>query len=269
MKALTLMYHDVITEGQPEASGFPGPYVARYKIPAVRFRQQIAAMTGLHSGFARTVVDHLRHPQGGNPLFLTFDDGGQSAVNCIADTLEEYGWRGHFFVPTAYIGQATFLSPQQVRDLWRRGHIVGSHSHTHPQNISRLDARALADEWETSVKTLADIIGESVSVASVPGGFSSRRVTLAAACAGIKALFTSEPIMTVRVVAGCFVFGRYTVMNAMTMQDVLALVHQRVVSRLEQYLTWNVRKLTKQVLGALYPKLKRGLLDVLKSEKQF
>ena len=41
-------------------------------------------------------------------VLLTFDDGGKSAVR-IADLLEEQGWRGHFFITTAMIGEPGFV----------------------------------------------------------------------------------------------------------------------------------------------------------------
>jgi hypothetical protein len=49
----------------------------------------------------------------GTPVFLTFDDGGASALHPTADLLERRGWSGHFFVTTRRIGTPGFL------DFWQ------------------------------------------------------------------------------------------------------------------------------------------------------
>ena len=67
---------------------------------------------------------------------ITFDDGGVSALQTTADLLEKYGWRGVFFVTTDRIGTPTFLNADHVRELHRRGHVIGSHSCSHPERMS-------------------------------------------------------------------------------------------------------------------------------------
>ncbi|KPK79394.1 MAG: hypothetical protein AMS25_12820 [Gemmatimonas sp. SM23_52] len=44
-----------------------------------------------------------------------------------------------------------------------------------------------------SAKILAEIIGEPITTASVPSGWYSPKIAEAAAAAGIKVSFTSEP----------------------------------------------------------------------------
>jgi len=60
-----------------------------------------------------------------------FDDGGTSAVS-IGDALAVRGWKGHFFIVTGLIGSRTFLTGAEIRYLHSCGHVVGSHSDTHP-----------------------------------------------------------------------------------------------------------------------------------------
>ena len=103
-------------------------------------------------------------------MFLTFDDGGESAYTTIAPLLERRSWRGHFFVTTSYVGRPGFLTAHQIRVLHERGHSVGSHSHSHPAWMASCNASDLEKEWVTSAQILSDILGEPARVASVPGG---------------------------------------------------------------------------------------------------
>ena len=66
------------------------------------------------------------------PFLITVDDGGVSYYTVVADRLERLGWRGHCFVTTDMIGQRGFLTRRQIRELDGRGHIIGSHSASHP-----------------------------------------------------------------------------------------------------------------------------------------
>src|SRR5262249_51253399 len=145
-----------------------------------------------------------------SPFFITFDDGGVSAYDEVATLLDKRRWPGHFLITTDCIGRAGFLSKEQIRGLRKRGHVIGSHSCSHPSRMSECSWQQLIVEWHSSVAILSDILGEAVVVASVPGGYYSRAVAEAAARAGVRALFTSEPVIRHQQVDGCYVLGRYT-----------------------------------------------------------
>ena len=102
-----------------------------------------------------------REIAGAPPVFLTFDDGGVSCHAPIGGMLEQFGWRGHFFITTSRIGTPGFLSEAQVRDLHRRGHVIGSHSHTHPTRMAALAPDRMESEWRQSLAHLAEILGET------------------------------------------------------------------------------------------------------------
>jgi len=86
--------------------------------------------------------------------------------------------------PTTSARRAS-LPAEQIRDLHQRGHIIGSHSCSHPKRMSFCSRAELLQEWGRSCEILAGILGAPVTVASVPGGFYSRAVAEAAAEAGI------------------------------------------------------------------------------------
>src|SRR5207248_2822151 len=145
----------------------------------------------------------------GRHLLLTFDAGGRSALH-IGDALCARGWRGHFFIVTNLLGVRTFLAPADIRQLRSCGHLIGSHSHTHPDIFNALSPRRMLEEWHASTDALSQVLGERCATAAVPGGDISPQVLESAAAAGLRALFTSEPWLVPRRVHGCWILGRST-----------------------------------------------------------
>jgi hypothetical protein len=116
-------------------------------------------------------------------------------------------------------------------------------------------------EWTASCQALCDITGEPVHVASVPGGYYSRRVAKAAARAGIDILFTSEPTASRSFVDGCLVLGRYAVRRSTSPPVVGAIAAGAMLPRLRQAAAWSVKKAVKRVTGESYLAIRRLLLD--------
>jgi len=249
VRALSLLYHDVIADGDWEASGFPGRAAASYKLDRRDFARHVTAISA--AAARRDIVHHLQQDDVA-PVLLTFDDGGASAYDCVADLLERSGWHGHFLITTDYMGQPGFVTRSQVRELAGRGHVVGSHSCSHLTGMSARPRAQLVDEWKRSTGELADASGLAVTVASVPFGAFSHRVAAAAAAAGITALFTSEPTARCRWVEGCLVLGRYTVRRDTPSAVAGALAAGALGPRLRQWWLWNLKKTAKAALGDVY-----------------
>lgn len=261
MKALTLLYHDVV-DGDMESSGIAGAGAALYKLEADQFKAHLDAIAATITQPVRLVSDLSEASD--LPVLLTFDDGGISAYTQIAPLLEAHGWRGHFFITSARIGDPTFVNAEQIRELVSRGHIIGSHSHTHPSLISGLSSEALFEEWHTSVQILSEIIDQPVTTASVPGGFFSTEVAQTAAKAGIKTLFNSEPTTQVSVVAGCRIMGRYNIWRKTPAETAARLARGDMSLRLMQSVSWNAKKIAKRLGGSSYVKMRRLLLNLLR-----
>jgi peptidoglycan/xylan/chitin deacetylase (PgdA/CDA1 family) len=125
------------------------------------------------------------------------------------------------------VGTPRFLSGADVRHIRSRGHLIGSHSHTHPNIFCDLSTRQMVEEWRVSRERLSDLLGEPVDTASVPGGDVSRRVFDSAASEGVRYLFTSEPWLRPRRVDGCWILGRVIVKNTTKPRQVRELAHLR------------------------------------------
>jgi len=251
---LTILYHDIVRESFEE-SGFSGAAAARYKLKVDVFTDHIAEIVRRSSQPAVAVTAVTEDEPATDPFLLTIDDGGVCAP-AIADIVENHGWRAHFFVTSDYIGSPAFVTPAQIRDLHCRGHVIGSHSCSHPYRFSELPAEVLASEWAHSVEVLSDILGDAVITGSVPGGFYAPRVAEYAASAGIRYLFTSEPTTRVTTVAGCRIFGRYTVRSDTSARNAAAIVERKKLALLQQALTWEVKKTLKCVARPIWDRIR-------------
>jgi len=259
MRTIGIMYHDVVEAERWSSSGFPGAGADVYKISTQDFEDHLDHLK--ISGIEPGLVTQKSAPDDGDDVFITFDDGGESAFTEAADILEAHGWRGHFFVATAYIGTETFLKSEQIRELHERGHIIGSHSDTHPTRMAYCTQAEMSAEWGDSVKKLSDIIGDKINTASVPGGFFSRAVAETASAAGIEYLFNSEPVSKRYRIENCEVIGRYTVQQGISAANFERLAHGDRLFQMAEYLRWNSKKVAKKLGGKLYLDLRRRIFE--------
>jgi peptidoglycan/xylan/chitin deacetylase (PgdA/CDA1 family) len=241
--ATALMYHDVTSGGREDTSGFPGGDAARYKLTPRQFEHHLDAI-------GRRVPSPV----------LTFDDGGISASDWIAGALEQRGWRGHFFVTTRYMNRPGFLDRAHLRDLHARGHAIGSHSHSHPLRMANCSEARLREEWKRSTLHLADVVGEPILTASVPGGHYSTKVAATAAEAGIRLMYTSQPTVRVKKLADMRILGRYAIEASTSAAMAAGLAAGDYVPRARWSAHWMAKQACKQAGGALYLRLRARLL---------
>jgi peptidoglycan/xylan/chitin deacetylase (PgdA/CDA1 family) len=244
--ATTLMYHDIVRV----RSANP------YELDRGAFEEHLAAIRNVLGERHPALVtdgdlgsDHL-------PLFITFDDGGESAFLTSAPLLETRGWRGHFFIITRSIGQPGFMTAEQIRDLASRGHEIGSHSASHSQ-IGHLPPERIAEEWRESTERLAEILERPVRTASVPHGDFNRRVATLAARAGIEVLFTSTPAIRPFVIDGCTVYGRFTVQRGTATKQVVAYASGSMPALIRQRVFWELKSFAKAASRPLYDRTRR------------
>lgn len=230
----SLGYHDVTD--LPAESGFQRNGAMPYKLGSDQFARHLDRIAGLTAPALVTDIDLIRQ---GRHLLLTFDDGGKSALR-VSEELCRRGWRGHFFITTGLIGQRTFLDAGEIRHLRSCGHVVGSHSHTHPDIYRELDWEQMVVEWRRSCDVLAQLLGEPCVTAAVPGGEISKAVLRSAASAGLRYLFTSEPWLKPRIVGGCWVLGRFCPKSSTTSDE---------IAELADFRGWTAKLLLRRIKG--------------------
>jgi len=211
-------FHEVTDE--PETTGFQRAGAKAYTVSRQRFREYLDQVARMGANPQAITAASLKQPSG--RVFLTFDDGGQSAL-AAAEELAVRGWTGNFFAVTSLIGRRRFLDAAGIRELHQQGHVVGSHSHSHPDIFRELKWEEMLAEWRTSMEILEDILSEPCIAASVPGGDISREVLRSADAANLRILFTSEPTIVPQAVGGCQVLGRYVVKNSTSPRRIGAL----------------------------------------------
>ena len=256
-RIFALAYHDVAREGGAP-SGKTGVGRGHYELPWERFSEHLDTVARVTCASPAIV-----HEDGGGdrPWCLTFDDGGASALE-VGEELGRRGWRAYFFVTTGLIGRPGFVDQDDIRELDRMGHIIGSHSVTHPERMQCLPTEKLFREWEESIAVLSELVGQEVRTGSVPGGSYSRRVAEVAARAGITTLFTSEPVTAPRWVDDCLVVGRYPVRRATGAREAARAAAGHPAPWALHYLGWNLRKAAKQGTGSYYDRVRRGALRI-------
>jgi peptidoglycan/xylan/chitin deacetylase (PgdA/CDA1 family) len=246
-----LLYHDVVPIAVRDTVGFPGALAARYKLEPALFAEHLRVLAD--AGVDVGVVEPGRAPPA---VALTFDDGGSSAV-AVASALERSGWRGHFFVPTSVIDRRGFLTREGIRELAAQGHVVGSHSHTHPTYMRHLSRDELDREWRQSREILSEVLGVSPTAASVAGGAVSRAVVDSAATAGYRILMTSEPTAGVKTRNGLAVFGRYAIWSTTSAARAVDYANGARNARMRLWVEWKAKNLAKRASPSGYELLRR------------
>ncbi|WP_313254102.1 polysaccharide deacetylase family protein [Stenotrophomonas acidaminiphila] len=105
-----------------------------------------------NSRFYAPVLSRLPGPA----VWLTIDDGPSDDTLAILDLLDRYDARATFFM----VGERAAARPELVREVLRRGHGLGNHSHSHPQAwFWRLGPRRMASEIGDCQQVLTAIAG--------------------------------------------------------------------------------------------------------------
>jgi peptidoglycan/xylan/chitin deacetylase (PgdA/CDA1 family) len=258
MRVTALLYHDVVPDDRYDTSGFQSADADIYKLSCAEFRRHLDVLA---------TQDRVKPRLIGGPgtagtercLLITFDDGGISAALHTAPMLEEYGWRAYFFMTTDYIGAPGFLGQKELRALSSSGHVIGSHSCSHPPRMAACSTAQLEREWKDSVRRLEDVLGVPVTTASVPAGSYSRRIACTAGEAGIRTLFTSEPVTRTQRVAGVTTIGRFSVQQGVSADWVARVVADERLPRFGRYVAWNGKKVLKAVGGPVWLSFRKSV----------
>jgi len=201
-RELTIVCHEV--SPYSGSSGFAPTEQDRYTI----------SQTMLHK-----VASIVSKQESYSKVTITLDDGGLTNI-AAADVLEKHGLRGVFFIPTLKIDQPGFLGKSQLIDLHKRGHLIGSHSHSHPHVFRSLTRAQMTTEWTKSRCILEDILSDSVTTASVPGGDMNKETIFTCLEAGYRELMTSEPRTLPTQLKGLKVVGRVCLKGDTKFKDI-------------------------------------------------
>ena len=245
---VSLMFHDITDH--PLSSGFRQPTAQRYKHTTEQFRNYLDVVH--QSQLPVGDVTSLRDRQ--TQVFFTFDDGGAAAMTA-ADQLERYNWRGLFFITTDLIGTTGFLNRDQIRELADRGHIIGSHSCSHPDVFRNLDRQSMLKEWSKSRDSLQQLMGRAVTFASVPGGDIDRATIQTASEAGLTDVFTSEPSPHRWQIETTTCYGRMMMVNSTRPNTLKRWLDFPKLGPLPERTVRATKSSVKRILGPAYQRM--------------
>lgn len=177
-------------------------YHATYERDQANFEQQIRFLAA-HFDIVPLVdlPDWLSREERSRPaLSFTFDDGAYSNYAIAAPTLESFGFKGTFLIPTEFVNTDVDASNEQERaenfhmryldvkaeldlgaarvsmswdeivDLQRRGHTIGVHGRSHLRLGPTLTESEMHGEIVTSRAEMEQHLGEAPSVFCWIGG---------------------------------------------------------------------------------------------------
>ena len=106
------------------------------------------------------------HDENENKIYLTFDDGPNTATPKILDTLKEYNAKATFFMLEPQMKQY----PNLVKRIVQEGHAVGLHGVTHDKDKFYESEQSALDEMLQAQKTLYEISGVKSNLIRTPYG---------------------------------------------------------------------------------------------------
>jgi peptidoglycan/xylan/chitin deacetylase (PgdA/CDA1 family) len=170
LKVPILMYHYI---SQPPADA--DVYRVDLSVTPDNFRQQLAWLrdngyTAIdYYDLSLAIVGHVELPE--KPVLLTFDDGYLDNYTAAFPLLQEYGYKGTFFIVTDFVdlGREGYMTWPMIEELSRAGHRIEPHSRTHP-DLRDKDRDGLIWELLGSQQTIAAHIGYTPRYFCYPGG---------------------------------------------------------------------------------------------------
>ena len=103
---------------------------------------------------------HDSLPLNDKEVVLTFDDGPHpTRTRAILDALDQYCVKAVFFA----VGEMAMEHPEVLRDVARRGHLIGTHTYSHPFSLPRLSKTAQDMEIQGGFAAVAHVLSGPVA----------------------------------------------------------------------------------------------------------
>jgi peptidoglycan/xylan/chitin deacetylase (PgdA/CDA1 family) len=118
---------------------------------------------------------------------LTFDDGPHEYTPALLDLLDRYNVKATFFINGQNYGRITTPATQAIlRDTYRRGHQIGSHTYFH-RDLTRSNLDEMWNELTSLDNAIRDVIGVRPVYVRPPYGAVNDQVLTALGSWGYRA----------------------------------------------------------------------------------
>lgn len=184
-----LLYHGLTEASNP---GVPRREL-KYWVSASLFREHIGVLCQEPnrvmslSGFWNLP----RSTDAGNGVVVTFDDGGASDYEQAFGVLVSKGIQATFFINTATIGAAGYLTWSQIEEMRRFGMCFQSHGHDHVSLVC-LSKQELKRQLVQSKRLIEDHLGTAVRFLATPYGDVNESILALATETGYCSVCTSR-----------------------------------------------------------------------------
>jgi len=148
------------------------------------FKEQVLFLRG--NGYDFVTLDNLDYKK--KCVALTFDDGRLSAYKDVLPFLEKYKLKANFFITTDWIekkntsvkeGYSDFMDWKHIKELSKKGHLIGSHTVTH-KDMTFLNDEQIREELTLSKKILEEKTGVNIDVLCYPFGHYNQKIEILA-----------------------------------------------------------------------------------------
>lgn len=144
-----------------------------YIVPPATFKAQLKMLadSGFHTILPQQLEAYLKHGAAlpSKPIMLTFDDTCVEQYSLAAPEMKKYGFKGVFFIMTVSIGRPRYMNSDQIKQLSKEGHCIGSHTWDH-QNFKKYTAEDWATQIDKPTKRLEEITGKKIRYFAYPFG---------------------------------------------------------------------------------------------------
>lgn len=170
----------------------------RRQLEYISRRYQPMAESDVAEFFAVGMPGRAQGPRAGHEkkpgIIISFDDGLRDHYRVAAPLLEEFGFRGWFFVPAALpripvpeqrsfceanglhlpadSGDRIGMDCEELLDLNRRGHVIGCHTMNHRRFCGAVDPDLINVEIRDARSLLGSILGKAPTSFAWVGGES-------------------------------------------------------------------------------------------------
>lgn len=185
------MYHDIIARRDNQSLWFD--------CSADEFEKQMAWLKQ-NQASPISLADFYAHLAAGKPIppksvVITFDDNYQGFWDHALPILRKYGYPAAIFVHTGFVGDRHHGRPkmswEELQTLVKDPLVtIGSHTVSHPDDITKLDVDKQQRELEDSKADLEKHLGIKIEFLAYPDGKNDKGVQLLSKASGYKLAFT-------------------------------------------------------------------------------
>ena len=146
--------------------------------------------SGFHSISPIQLFDYYKtgKPLPPKPFLLTFDDGNADQWENAIEVLDNYNFKGLFFIMTVTVGKQNYFNEEQIRLLSQWEHYIGCHTWDH-QDVNSIKPKDLHWQVEKPKAYLESLTGLPVITFAYPYGKWNEKIIPGLKKYGIKLAF--------------------------------------------------------------------------------